>query len=140
MPWAGERLGKERLPLAYAYKKLLDQNGWMPLGTDFPVEAINPLATFYTAVARKDKNGNPENGFMKENALSRKEALLGMTLWAAKSVFREKENGSLEIGKQADIIILDRDIMSVPESDILNAKIIYTVLKGKIVYQKKGAE
>jgi len=138
MPWAGDRLGKERLPEAYAYKKLLEQNGWMPLGTDFPVEEINPLGTFYTAVTRKDKSGNPEQGFMKENALSRKEALLGMTAWAAKSVFLEKETGSIEKGKQADIIILDQDIMSIPENEILNTKVLYTIVKGKIVYNKKG--
>ncbi len=140
MPWAGDRLGKERLPEAYAYKTLLNQNGWMPLGTDFPVEEINPLGTFYTAVVRKDKTGKPENGFMKENALSRKEALLGMTTWAAKSVFWEKEKGSIEKGKQADIIILDKDIMTIPENEIMNTQVLYTIVKGKIVYNKKGAE
>lgn len=140
MPWADERLGKERLPEAYAYKKLLVQNGWMPLGTDFPVEEINPLATFYTAVVRKDKTGNPKNGFMIENALTRKEALLGMTVWAAKSVFWEQQKGSIEKGKQADIIIMDRDIMTIPESEILNTQVVYTIVKGKIVYNKKGAE
>lgn len=140
MPWAGDRLGEQRLPTAYAYKKLLEQNGWIALGTDFPVEAINPLATFYTAVARKDKNGNPENGFLPENKLSRKEALLGMTCWAAKSVFWEKEKGSLQPGKDADIIILDKDIMTIPENELLNVNVIYTIVKGKTVYKKTGAE
>lgn len=139
MPWAGDRLGEQRLPAAYAYKKLLEQNGWIALGTDFPVEAINPLATFYTAVARKDKDGNPENGFLPENKLSRKEALLGMTCWAAKSVFWEKEKGSLEPGKDADIIILDKDIMTIPENELLNVHIIYTIVKGKTVYKKNGS-
>ncbi|MBW7913518.1 MAG: amidohydrolase [Taibaiella sp.] len=140
MPWAGDRLGEQRLPAAYAYKKLLEQNGWIALGTDFPVEAINPLATFYTAVARKDKDGHPENGFLPENKLSRKEALLGMTYWAAKSVFWEKEKGSLEPGKDADIIILDKDIMSIAENELLNVNVIYTILNGKTVYKKAGAE
>lgn len=140
MPWAGDRLGEQRLPAAYAYKKLLEQNGWIALGTDFPVEAINPMATFYTAVARKDKDGHPENGFLPENKLSRKEALLGMTYWAAKSVFWEKEKGSLEPGKDADIIILDKDIMSIAENELLNVNIIYTILNGKTVYKKAGAE
>lgn len=140
MPWAGERLGPKRLPSAYAYKKLMELTGWIALGTDFPVEAINPLATFYTAVARKDKDGQPENGFLPENKLSRKEALLGMTYWAAKSVFWEKEKGSLEPGKDADIIILDKDIMSIPENELLNVHIIYTILKGKNVYKKTGTE
>ncbi len=137
MPWAGERLGGERLPTAYAYKKLLGQNGWIALGTDFPVEAINPLATFYTAVARKDKDGHPENGFLPENKLSRKEALMGMTAWAAKSVFWEKEKGSLEPGKDADIIILDKDIMEIPEKELPNVNIIFTIVKGKTVYKKR---
>lgn len=140
MPWAGDRLGKQRLPTAYAYKMLLEQNGWIALGTDFPVEAINPLATFYTAVARKDKDGNPENGFLPENKLSRKEALLGMTYWAAKSVFWEKERGSIESGKQADLVILDKDIMTIPEKQLLNVNIIYTIVMGKTVYKKTGAE
>jgi predicted amidohydrolase YtcJ len=140
MPWAGDRLGGERLPTAYAYKKLLGQNGWIALGTDFPVEAINPLATFYAAVARKDKDGHPENGFLPENKLSRKEALMGMTAWAAKSVFWEKEKGSLEPGKDADIIILDKDIMKIPEKELPNVNIIFTIVKGKAVYKKTGAE
>ncbi|HEY9176851.1 MAG TPA: amidohydrolase family protein, partial [Flavipsychrobacter sp.] len=139
MPWAGDRLGKQRLPTAYAYKKLLEQNGWIALGTDFPVEAINPLATFYTAIARKDRDGHPEKGFLPENKLSRKEALLGMTYWAAKSVFWEKEKGSLEPGKDADIIILDKDIMTIPEKGLLNVNIIYTIVKGKTVYKKNGS-
>ncbi len=140
MSWALYRLGKDRLPTAYAYKELLNQNGWIALGTDFPVEEISPLATFYTAVARKDKNGFPEKGFLIENALSRKEALYGMTTWAAKSVFWEKEKGSIEVGKHADLIILDRDIMTIPEEDILETKVEYTIVKGEIVYIKKEAE
>lgn len=137
MPWAGDRLGKKRLPTAYAYKKLLDQNGWIALGTDFPVEQIDPLGTFYTAVARQDKEGNPENGFLKENALTRKEALWGMTLWAAKSVFWEKEKGSIEIGKDADLVIFDKDIMTIPSQEILSTKVLRTFVNGKIVYNKK---
>ena len=108
----------------------------MALGTDFPVEAIDPLATFYTAVARKDKNGNPKNGFLKENGLSRDEALKGMTIWAAKSVFMEDQKGSIEPGKDADLVILDQDIMTAPEEDILNTKVIMTISAGEIRYQK----
>ncbi len=140
IPWAGDRLGEERLPTAYAYKKLLVQNGWMPLGTDFPVEAINPLATFYTVVARKDINGKPGNGFLPENKLGRKEALMGMTAWAAKSVFWEKEKGSIETGKDADLVILNKDIMTISENELLNVNVIYTIVKGKMVYKKTGAE
>lgn len=140
MPWAEQRLGPERIHTAYAYKNLMQLNGWIPLGTDFPVEGIDPLATFYTAVIRKDKNGYPENGFMKENALTREEALKGMTIWAAKSVFLENKKGSIEKGKDADLVILDKDIMTCDEKDILNTSVMYTIVKGEIVYTKKGAE
>ncbi len=111
MYWAGDRLGKERVKGAYAYKQLLQQNGWIPLGTDFPVEDISPFKTFYAAVVRKDAKGWPAEGYQMENALTREEALRGMTIWAAKSNFEEKEKGSLEAGKFADFIILDKDIM-----------------------------
>lgn len=138
MPWAQERLGEKRIYTAYAYKNLLDLNRWIALGTDFPVEQINPLGTFYAAVVRKDKNGFPDNGFEPDNKLSRKEALLGMTSWAAKSVFWEKERGSIEIGKNADFVILDKDIMTVTEKEILNTSVLQTIVNGKTVYNKSG--
>lgn len=90
MYWAGERLGTERLKGAYAYKQLLQQNGWIPLGTDFPVEDISPFKTFLAAVVRKDAKGYPAGGFQMENALTREEAIRGMTIWAAKANFMEK--------------------------------------------------
>ena len=134
MYWAEERLGKKRVKSAYAYQQLLQQNNWLPLGTDFPVEDISPLKTFLAAVARKDAKGYPENGFQKENALSREETIKGMTIWAAKANFLEKEVGSLEKGKKADFIILDKDLMKIAEKDILNTKVMDTYLDGKKVY------
>src|SRR5205823_5500526 len=101
MYWAKDRLGAKRLKGAYAYKQLLDENGWIPLGTDFPVEDISPLKTFYAAVFRIDSEGYPAGGFQMENALSRMEALRGMTIWAAKANFEEDDKGSLEKGKFA---------------------------------------
>ena len=136
MRWAVTRLGDKRLKSAYAYKQLLDQNGWIPLGTDFPVESINPMYTFYAAVVRKDLKGYPENGFQMENALSRQEALQGMTIWAAKANFEEKEKGSIEAGKYADFVILDQDIMTVPESSILGTGVIATYISGKAVFER----
>lgn len=136
MPWAETRLGSQRVREAYAYNDLLKQNGWIALGTDFPVEAISPIATFFTAVARKDNSGNPENGFQIENALNRKDALRGMTIWAAKSVFLEKEKGSIEVGKDADLVILNTDLLKADENDIRTAKVLYTIVKGKVVYKK----
>jgi predicted amidohydrolase YtcJ len=137
MPWAETRLGPKRISTAYAYKDQLKQNGWIALGTDFPVEAIDPIATFYAAVARKDKQGNPKAGFLPENALAREEALNGMTIWAAKSVFNEKTKGSIESGKDADFVILDNDIMTIPENKILATRVSYTIVGGTIKYKSE---
>lgn len=137
MYWAGKRLGEDRLKSAYVYKQLLKQNGWLPLGTDFPVENINPMYTFYAAVERKDLKGFPEGGFQPENALSRTEALRGITIWAAKANFEEKEKGSLEPGKYADFVILDKDIMKVKGAELPKIKVIKTYINGVKVYDKK---
>ena len=134
MYWAEERLGKERLQGGYAFKQLLQQNGWLPLGTDFPVEDISPFKTFLAAVVRKDAKGFPADGFQVENALSREETIRGMTIWAAKAGFLEKEVGSLEAGKKADFIFLDKDLMKVTETDILSTKVKATYLGGKRVW------
>lgn len=136
MYWAGERLGAERLQTAYAYQDLLKQNGWLVLGTDFPVENINPMLTFYAAVVRKDTKGWPEKGFQTENALSREQALRGMTIWAAKGNFEEQEKGSLEIGKFADFIILDQDIMEAKPAELIKTKVVATYVNGEKVYQQ----
>lgn len=136
MYWAAERLGPERVKGAYAFKQLLQQNGWIPLGTDFPVEDISPFKTFLAAVIRKDAKGFPSNGFQTENALTREETIRGMTIWAAKADFLEKEVGSIEVGKKADFIILDKDLMKVAEKDILNTKVVMTFVGGKKVYGK----
>ena len=136
MKWADERLGSKRLNRAYAYKELLDWSGKIALGTDFPVEKVNPLLTFYSAVARKDVDGNPSDGFLKENALTRQEALKGMTIWAAYSNFEDSFKGSIEKGKFADFVILTKDIMKVPEQEIISAEVVATVVNGSIVFQK----
>ena len=137
MRWAGTRLGNKRLKTAYAYKQLLDQNGWIPLGTDFPVENISPIYTFYAAVERRDLKGYPEDGFQPENAISRIEALKGMTIWAAKAQFEEKEKGSIEPGKYADFVILDKDIMKIKGSEMPGVKVLKTYVNGEKVYEKK---
>jgi len=137
MYWAQDRLGKERMKSAYAYKQLLKQNGWIPLGTDFPVEQINPMFTFYSATARRDSNGYPEGGFQLENALTAEETLKGMTIWAAKSNFEEKEKGSLEVGKFADFVWMKNDLMKANAKQILENKVLRTYVNGEKVYEKK---
>jgi predicted amidohydrolase YtcJ len=134
--WAAKRLGPQRLKSAYAYQQLLKQNGWLPLGTDFPVENINPLYTFYAAIGRKDLKGFPANGFQSENALTRKQALMGITIWAAKANFEEKEKGSIEPGKYADFVILDQDIMKIKDADLPKVKVMKTYVNGEKVYDK----
>jgi predicted amidohydrolase YtcJ len=134
MYWAGDRLGKERVKGAYAFNDLLKQNGWIPLGTDFPVEDISPIKTFYAAVIREDAKGWPPGGFQMENALSRKDAIRGMTIWAAKSNFEENEKGSIEKGKFADFILTDKDLMTANEKEILNTKVLMTFVNGEKVY------
>jgi predicted amidohydrolase YtcJ len=137
MYWAGDRLGPERVKGAYAYKQLLEQNGWIPLGTDFPVEDISPFKTFYAAVVRKDAKGWPANGFQMENALTREEALRGMTIWAAKANFEETEKGSLEKGKFADFVILDNDLVKEVPGKLLQVKVLKTFVGGEKVYERK---
>jgi predicted amidohydrolase YtcJ len=134
MLWAIDRLGEERLKTAYAYKQLLEQNGWLANGSDFPIEPINPLFGFYTAVARKDLQGLPAEGFQTENALSREQALRAMTIWAARAQFEENSKGSLEAGKMADFVVLPKDLMSIPEDHIPRLQVINTYLDGKLVF------
>ena len=122
MDWADERLG-ERIKNAYAYQQLLQQNGWVINGTDFPIEDISPIYTFYAAVARKHLDGTPAEGFQMENALTREQALRSITIWVAKGCFLEARKGSIEVGKDADFVILDRDLMTVAESEIPMAKV-----------------
>ena len=134
MYWAQERLGTERVKGAYAYKQLLNQNGWLPLGTDFPVEDISPFKTFLAAVVRKDAKGFPANGFQIENALTREQAIKGMTTWAAKAGFLEKEVGSIQVGMKADFIMMDKDLLKVDDKEILQTSVLVTYIGGIKVF------
>ncbi|MGB0778178.1 MAG: amidohydrolase [Flavobacteriaceae bacterium] len=136
MYWAEDRVGSKRMETAYAYKDLLKVHGKVALGTDFPVENVNPFYTFYAASVRQDLQAYPEHGFQMENALSREETLKGMTIWAAYSNFEEHEKGSLEPGKMADFTVLDRDIMKVDNSQLPNTQALKTYISGKLVYNK----
>lgn len=137
MYWAGDRIGPERTKGAYAFQELLEENAWLVNGTDFPIENINPIYTFYSAVARKDLKGYPEGGFQMENALTRKQALKSMTIWAAKGSFEEHDKGSIEKGKMADFVVLDRDIMEVEKDEIPEAQVLATFVAGEMVHEEK---
>ena len=134
MYWAEDRVGSKRIKGAYAYKALLDKSKVIGLGTDFPVEKVNPFHTFYASISRKDLNAYPENGFQFKNALSRVETLKGMTIWAAYLNFEEKEKGSIEKNKFADFIVIDRDIMKIDIDKTPQTKVLKTFLGGQLVY------
>ena len=125
IPWAEERLGSERVKSAYAYKTLLAQNGWLINGTDFPIEHVSPIKTFYDSVARKH---------LTDNILSREEALKSMTIWAAKGYFAESRKGSIEVGKEADFVILSDDIMTIEDERIPEVKVMNTFINGEMVF------
>lgn len=138
MPWAIDRVGEERAKGAYAWRSLLETGVIIPCGSDFPVEKIEPLRGFYSAVTRKHEDGQPENGYFPDQVMTRQEALKGFTIWAAYSGFMENVVGSLEVGKKADLIIMDRDIMKVPEEKILGSVVLKTFVDGKLVYSKEN--
>ncbi len=135
MYWAEDRVGEERIKGAYSYQTLLKQLGWLPNGTDFPVENIEPLFTFYAAVFRIDHKGFPNGGWRMDECLTREQTLRSMTIWAAKSSFEENEKGSLEPGKWADFIILDTDLMIASPTEVLDTKILSTWSAGEMVFE-----
>jgi len=134
MYWAEDRVGKERIKGAYSYKTLLEKSGLVVLGTDFPVEKVNPMYTFYAAVARKDLDNYPEGGYRIDEGLTREETLKGMTIWAAYSNFEEDEKGSIEIGKFADFTVLEKNIMEIPINEIPSVKVHATFINGEMVF------
>jgi predicted amidohydrolase YtcJ len=139
MKWAEQRVGPERIRGAYAWRSLLETGVVIASGTDFPVEQVNPLLTFHAAVTRADPQGAPAGGWYPAQRMSREEALRSMTIWAAWAGFQESVMGSLSPGKYADFIVLDRDIMTVPESEILEARVLATYLGGRAVYEARQA-
>jgi len=137
MYWLNERIGPKRAKFAYAYKELLNRSNVIAFGTDFPVEDISPIMTFYSAVARKDINGYPDKGFQIENSVSRLDALYAMTSHGAYANFEEDEKGSIEVGKFADFIILDNDLITSPEKRIPLTNIVATFINGELVFNRR---
>ncbi len=136
MYWAEDRVGNERIKGAYAWQKFADLGVPLALGSDFPVEKPEPLLGFYAAVARQDVKGWPEGGWYPQEGLSREQALHGFTLGAAYSAFQEKQLGSISTGKFADFVVLSKDIMTVPEQEILDTEVLATYINGKAVYSR----
>jgi predicted amidohydrolase YtcJ len=137
MYWAGERLGAQRVKSAYAYAELLKQYGQLALGSDFPVEDINPLFGFHSAVARQDAKNFPKGGFQMENAISRPDALRGMTTWAAHAAFEEKRKGQIRPGMLADFVVLNTNLLTAPNAQLRGATVLQTWIGGKLVFDKK---
>jgi len=136
MYWVPTRIGWNRAQGSYAWRSLLNTGVVIPNGSDFPVEGVNPLRSFKAFVSRSDTNGYPVGGWFPAQKTTRQEALLSMTLWPAFAAFMEDVSGSLTAGKYADFVVLDQDIMTVPEDRILETRVLRTVLGGKAVYQR----
>src|SRR5204862_6536363 len=138
MRWAEARVGHDRIRGAYAWRSLLNTGVVIPNGTDFPVEQVNPLITFHSSVTRQDATNWPDGGWYPDQVMTRDEALKSMTIWPAYAAFQEKELGSLTTGKYADFVVLDRDIMTVPATEIMSTRVLSTYLGGKSVYELKN--
>jgi predicted amidohydrolase YtcJ len=137
MYWAPNRLGYSRSLGGYAWRSLLNTGVIIPNGTDFPVEDVDPLKTFHSAVTRQDANNWPTGGWFPDQRMTRDEALKSMTIWPAYAAFQEKELGSLTVGKHADFVVLDRDIMRVAAESILGTRVLSTWVAGRMVYERK---
>ncbi len=137
MYWAGNRLGEGRLRGAYAWRSLIESGVVIPNGSDFPVEHVNPLISFKAAVSRQDARGWPVGGWYPEQRMTRDEALKSMSLWAAYAAFQENELGSLTAGKRADFVVLDQDIMRVPDAMLTETHVLSTWVGGRSVYERK---
>lgn len=135
MYWAEDRLGEDRLKGAYAWRTMIEEKVRIANGSDFPVENANPLWGFYAAITRQDHKGWPDGGWYKDQKLTREEALKSFTLDGAYAGFEEDIKGSIEVGKWADLVILSKDIMTVPAKEILNTKVLMTFVGGTLVYR-----
>jgi len=135
MYWIGKRLGPTRLFGAYAWQSLLQTGVVIPNGSDFPVEQVNPLISFHSAIARQDARDWPAGGWFPAQKMSREDALRSMTIWPAYAGFQEQSMGSITVGKYADFVILDMDIMRVPVEMVLQARVRSTYVGGKSVYE-----
>jgi predicted amidohydrolase YtcJ len=139
MPWAEKRLGPERAKYAYAWRSVKDSGARLPLSSDFPGETLNPFYGIYAAITRQDPEGNPPDGWHPEQKLTLDEALRGYTVEAAYAEFAEKDKGSIEKGKLADLTVISEDITKIPPREILSIRVLKTFVGGKAVYDAETA-
>jgi predicted amidohydrolase YtcJ len=139
MAWAEQRLGPERANYAYAWRSVKDSGAHLPLSSDFPGETLNPFYGIYAAITRQDPRGNPPGGWHPEQRLTLEEALRGYTVEAAYAEFEEKDKGSIEKGKLADLTVISKDITKIPPPEILSIRVLKTFVGGKTVYDAETA-
>ena len=137
MNWTEDRVGPERVKGAYAFRDFMNAGCILPCGSDVPVESPDPLNGIYRAVTRQDEFGNPANGWYPAQRMTVEEALRGYTIWAAYAAFQEDIVGSIEVGKLADFTVLDKDILTIPASEILITKPVYTIIGGEILFEAR---
>jgi predicted amidohydrolase YtcJ len=140
LPWAEHRLGTQRSLTAYAWNDLLSSGATLAFGTDWPSAPLNPMIGLYAAVMRRDTTGYPPEGWFPRQRIGLEDAIKAYTLGSAFAEFEESMKGSLEAGKLADIVVFDRNLLNAPPQDILRAKVIYTILGGKIIYKAVPAD
>ena len=138
--FAEKRVGLERCKGAYAWRSLLDTGAKIAFGTDYGVEPLDPMEGLYAAVTRKDRAGEPGDGWFPEQKLKMEEAIELYTLGSAYSEFIEDRKGMIKKEYLADIVILNQDLMTIPEDQIMSTKVDYTIVGGKVVYEREGVE
>jgi len=138
MRWAERRLGPDRIRGAYAWRRVLDAGGHLAFGSDFPIEAVNPFFGIYSAVTRQDQSGNPPAGWKPEERLTLAEAVSAFTKGAAYAAFEEDSRGTIEVGKNADLTIVEGDLMHAPSAELFKTRVRMTIVDGKIVYDAKA--
>ena len=138
MPWVPARIGPERTAEgAYVWQRLMKSGVVVANGSEFPVEEPNPMLGFYAAITRQDPSGQPAGGWMPEERMSREEMLKSFTWNAAYAAHAEKDLGSIEVGKLADMVLLDKDVMTVEPREILTTRVLMTVVGGEVVHERR---
>jgi len=139
MAWAEKRIGPERIKGAYAWRSVLKTGAHVPISSDFPGETLNPFYGIYAAVTRQDPQGKPDGGWYPEQRMTVQEALRGYTIEAAYAGFEEKDKGSIEAGKLADLVVISKDPRTIAPKELLQINVLMTIVNGKLVYSAQKA-